>query len=506
MTSPFPNSYWLEPGRILCGEYPRDFDDLEDHEGMAAILQAGVRVFIDLTEEGELKPYREIAHKTATDLGVDPADLEFFRYPIRDVSVPKNTREMRAILRTIRLARHRQRTVYLHCWGGRGRTGTVAGCLLSDLFGLAGEDALVTLGERWLGCAKSEYAESPETGEQRGFVRSFNPLPPPIAGQVRAAILGAAVADALGVPVEFTGRVQRKQDTVKEMRGYGTHRQPEGTWSDDTSMILATMDALSANGDYSPGAIMENFAGWLHEGRYTPHGKVFDVGGATRSAINKYQAEKNPATSGSDHESANGNGSLMRILPIALAYGDDPSLLERGFEISALTHAHIRSQFCCAFYCLVISEVRHRSSLREAVLFAHDVLTDQLDLPLRESEMLARLHPDPLFARSEEEIHSTGHVIDTLEAALWVNHRHDNYRDAVLHAVNLGDDTDTTACVAGGLAALLHGEEGISQEWLEVLVKRESLIDLAERFGDFCLTTAGDMLVRETELPAIDPP
>ena len=495
MTPPFPNSYWLEPSGILCGEYPRDFDDLEDHEGMAAILQSGVRVFIDLTEEGELKPYREIADRTAADLGIDPADLEFFRYPIRDVSVPKNTHEMRVILRKIRMARHRQRTVYLHCWGGRGRTGTVAGCLLSDLFALTGKDALVTLAERWLGCAKSEHSESPETDEQRGFVRSFNRVRPPITSQVRAALLGAAVADALGVPVEFAGRAQRKQDPVTDMRGCGTHHQPAGTWSDDTSMILATMEALAEGGGYSPGAIMEHFVGWLREGRYTPHGKVFDVGGATRSAISKYEAERNPATSGSDHESANGNGSLMRILPIALAYGDDPNLIQRAFEISGLTHAHIRSQFCCAFYCLVISELQHRSSLREAVLFAHEVLTDQLDLPPKEREMLAGLHPDRLFVRSEAQIKSSGHVIDTLEAALWVNHQHDNYRDTVLHAVNLGDDADTTGCVAGGIAALLHGEEGIPPEWLEVLVKRESLIDVAERFADFCFKESGDRLV-----------
>lgn len=497
MTSPFSNSYWLEPGRILCGEYPRDFDDLEDHEGMAAILQSGVRVFIDLTEEGELKPYREIAVKTATDLGIDPATLEFYRYPIRDFSVPKNNQEMRAILRTIRLARHRQRTVYLHCWGGRGRTGTVAGCLLSDLFALTGEEALVILAERWLGCAKSEYSESPENDEQREFVRSFDPVPPSNRNQIRAALLGAAVADALGVPVEFTGRAQRQQDPVIDMRGYGTHHQPAGTWSDDTSMILGTMEALSSSGDYSPNAIMEHFVQWLKEGRYTPHGVVFDVGGATQSAISKYQDERNPATSGSAHESANGNGSLMRILPIALAYGDDPNLIQRAFEISGLTHAHIRSQFCCAFYCLVISELRHRSSLRDAVLFAHEVLTDQLDLPSTEREMLAGLHPNRLFARSEEQIKSSGHVIDTLEAALWVNHQNDNYRDAVLHAVNLGDDTDTTACVAGGLAGLIHGEEAIPAEWLKLLVKREDLIELAERFGDFCLKETGDRLVEK---------
>ena len=105
MKPPFPNSYWLEPGRILCGEYPRDFDDLEDHEGMGAILGAGARVFIDLTEEGELKPYTPIALTNALELGIDPGELEFHRFPIRDVSVPKSQDEMRAILRRIRLAR-----------------------------------------------------------------------------------------------------------------------------------------------------------------------------------------------------------------------------------------------------------------------------------------------------------------------------------------------------------------------------------------------------------------
>lgn len=179
MTPPFSNSYWLEPGRILCGEYPRDFDDLEDHEGMSAILGAGARVFIDLTEEGELKPYRDIAKTTAGSLRLDPEELEFYRFPIRDMSVPKSADEMRAILRTVRLARHRGKTIYLHCWGGRGRTGTVAGCVLRDLFGLGGADALALLSERWQACAKSAHSESPETGPQRGFVQAFNPVRTP---------------------------------------------------------------------------------------------------------------------------------------------------------------------------------------------------------------------------------------------------------------------------------------------------------------------------------------
>jgi hypothetical protein len=181
MTPPIPSSYWLEPGRILCGEYPRDFDDLEDEEGMSAILGAGVRTFVDLTEEGELKPYETIALNTAKELGIEPAELEFHRHSIRDASIPHGNDEMRTIVETILSAIRQEKPVYLHCWGGRGRTGTVAGCVLRELHRIDGEKALRLLGERWQACAKSAHSDSPETEEQRGFVRSFNPVEPSLA-------------------------------------------------------------------------------------------------------------------------------------------------------------------------------------------------------------------------------------------------------------------------------------------------------------------------------------
>ena len=140
----------------------------------AAILTAGVRVFLDLTEEGELKPYREIALATAVSLGIDPGELTFLRHPIRDMSVPQRTKDMRDILRTIRRERHRGRTLYLHCWGGRGRTGTVAACVLNDLFGHRGDESLAVLSSRWQACAKAAFSESPETDEQRRDVREWN--------------------------------------------------------------------------------------------------------------------------------------------------------------------------------------------------------------------------------------------------------------------------------------------------------------------------------------------
>jgi len=485
MTPPFPNSYWLEPGRILCGEYPRDFDDLGEHEGMTAILQAGVRVFLDLTEEGELKPYRDIALAAATSLGIDPGELTFLRHPIRDVSVPRRTQEMRDILRAIRRERHRGRTLYLHCWGGRGRTGTVVGCVLNELFGHRGDEALSVLSSRWQACAKSASSGSPETEEQRHYVREWNPAATVPAAGIRSALLGAAIGDALGVPVEFQGRTARQTDPVTGMRAFGTHHQPAGTWSDDTSMILATMTGLIEPGGYDPTAVMHQFGLWLDQARHTPHGVVFDIGNATHEALTRARSGTPPLECGGTSESSNGNGSLMRILPIALAYADDPDLIVKAAEISSLTHAHERSRFCCAFYCLVASELLHGGSIEEATSFAWEILDHRWIFSPAERPRFDALHPDRLFARAEETIRSTGHVIDTLEAALWVNAQHDDFSDAVLHAVNLGDDTDTTGCVAGGLAGILHGEGAIPAEWIEGLVKREELFDLAERFADF---------------------
>jgi len=486
MKPPFPNSYWLEPGRILCGEYPRYFDDLADHEGMSAILGAGVRVFVDLTEEGELKPYTSVALENAAQLGIDPGDLEFHRHPIHDVSVPRNRGEMRSILRRIRLARHDGKTVYLHCWGGRGRTGTVAGCALRDFFGLDGDEALELLFERWLACAKSASSDSPETEEQRGFVRSFNPVRSR-KNQIRGALLGAATGDALGVPVEFAGRQARKNDPVTGMRGFGTHNQPAGTWSDDTSMILATIEGLVSAGTWSPDAVMGEFSLWLKEAKHTPHGTVFDIGNATRDAIQRFGSGTAPLQCGGTSDRSNGNGSLMRILPVGLAYSDDPDLVEKASDWSALTHAHERSRMSCAFYCLVVSELLHGGTIEKATAFAWDVMDHRWEFSTSERAHFDRWKPERLFARDEDEIGSSGHVVDTLEAALWVNARHDNYRDAVLHAVNLGDDTDTTGSVAGGIAGLIHGEKSIPAEWLKALVKKEELTKIAKRFSAFCV-------------------
>jgi ADP-ribosyl-[dinitrogen reductase] hydrolase len=165
---------------------------------------------------------------------------------------------------------------------------------------------------------------------------------------------GVAVGDALGVPVEFRSRKERERDPVVDLRGYGTHNQPPGTWSDDTSLSLCTIDTLLHNGeDYQ--ALGRSFVRWLDAEIWTPHGAVFDVGNATAEAIQRLARGVAPLEAGRDDELSNGNGSLMRILPVAIWFAGQQTAdaIEAAHRFSALTHRHPRSQVGCAVFCLV---------------------------------------------------------------------------------------------------------------------------------------------------------
>lgn len=256
--------------------------------------------------------------------------------------------------------------------------------------------------------------------------------------KLKAAIYGLAVGDALGVPVEFR---ERGTFSITTMTGYGTYSQPAGTWSDDTSMTLATCDSIRALGRVDADDILQRFRKWLYEGEYAIDGKVFDVGGTTARALRSGKGESS--------EYSNGNGSLMRILPLAFTNADDNAIA----QVSAITHAHSLSKNICIEY----------------VNLARDLICGK-DF----SAALSRIsRAAGISAKRESEIPSSGYVADTFQAALWCISTTSCYKDAVLKAVNLGEDTDTTAAVTGGLAGIIYGMDAIPQEWLDTLRGRD---------------------------------
>lgn len=305
--------------------------------------------------------------------------------------------------------------------------------------------------------------------------------------RLMGGLIGVLVGDALGVPVEFTGRSMRDRDPVIGMRGFGTWNQPAGTWSDDSSMTLATTDVLIRNGWDLP-AMLHGFLGWLDRNEWTPHGEVFDIGNATRNALMLFRIGGDHTTCGQSHERDNGNGSLMRCLPVSLwLFGATAEqMVEHAGLASALTHAHLRSRLCCAWHALWCDAVLGGHDVRSAAVHASKRLRPLITVDL-ERQTLKRLLDGSLMELPRSTIQSDGYVVSTLEASLWCVANHGDFRSSVLAAVNLGGDTDTTGAVAGGMAGLLYGLNAIPAEWISALARRDDVIALAERFADACV-------------------
>ena len=278
-------------------------------------------------------------------------------------------------------------------------------------------------------------------------------------------IFGLVVGDAVGVPYEFS---RRDTFTATDMTGYGSYNLPAGTWSDDSSMALATVESMARLGRISPDDIMHNFYRWTDENAFTPYGELFDIGFATRDAIQRYAGGVPAGKCGGRGERDNGNGSLMRILPLAFT----DCRYKTVDAVSGLTHAHEISLEACRIYISVARKLLRGKPLHEIVKMIKPKLSVYERLPVLET-------------LQRDEISSGGYVVDTLEAALWCNLKSSSYRECILLAVNLGRDTDTVAAIAGGLAGIVYGtggEKGIPEEWIGQIARKEWIEELCEKF------------------------
>lgn len=299
----------------------------------------------------------------------------------------------------------------------------------------------------------------------------------------QSGILGLCIGDAVGVPVEFTPRKTLQTTPVCGMQGGGNAGKPAGTWSDDSALTLATLDSLAEGGDTDN--CMQKFTAWLKEGKYTSDGDVFDVGNTTRNAIINHVPGKSL--------SENGNGSLMRILPVAYVlfakYGDGalktPEAFETIHQYSALTHAHPISKMTCGIYCCVVWELLCGLSKTEAVDEGASAAARYYHASPEFQpwyQYFSRIFNRIIGSLSEAGIRSGGFAVDTLEAALWVLLKNETYESTILAAVNLGDDTDTTASVAGSLAGIYYGEKSIPKVWIDTLKGKELIYSLCAKF------------------------
>ena len=299
-----------------------------------------------------------------------------------------------------------------------------------------------------------------------------------------SGIYGFCVGDVLGVPVEFESREERREDKVCEMRAYGTHHQYFGTWSDDTSLTLCLIDSLK-NG-YNLKDIADKFVKFYFDALWTPYGKVFDIGNTTTLAIQQISMGESLEFCGGRSESSNGNGSLMRTLPLAYYLRNVENIKKIRIieEVSSLTHAHKRSKLACIIYtefAMNLIKLKDKKESYEASLkFIKEYCFEKYQ---DEFSNFYRILNGEIYLLSENEISSSGYVIDTLEAVLWSFFVSNNYEEAIFTAINLGNDTDTIGALVGGLAGIYYGLDSINDNWIQCLARKKDIYKLLCNFN-----------------------
>ncbi|MBW4557202.1 MAG: ADP-ribosylglycohydrolase family protein [Trichormus sp. ATA11-4-KO1] len=305
------------------------------------------------------------------------------------------------------------------------------------------------------------------------------------ATKTLSGLMGLCVGDALGVPVEFTSRAERVKSPVTTMLGYGTWNQPPGTWSDDSSLTFCLAESLCRG--YSLDAIANSFWRWYKQAYWTARGDLFDIGQTTHAAIMRLKQGILPHQAGGKVENSNGNGSLMRILPMAYCHKivTFNELMARVHDVSAITHAHARSQMACGIYISIAVALLEGANPQAAYLQGLEKIQSIYSEReyILEKPHFGRVFSGEIAKLPVEEINSGGYVIDTLESSLWCLLNSSSYSETVLKAINLGGDTDTTAAVVGGLAGIYYGVENIPQAWINQIARKQDIINLAERFA-----------------------
>ncbi|GAA5142804.1 ADP-ribosylglycohydrolase family protein [Prosthecobacter algae] len=304
--------------------------------------------------------------------------------------------------------------------------------------------------------------------------------------RIFGGLYGSLVGDALGVPVEFKPRADRVADPVTGMRDYGTHGQPAGTWSDDGALLLCSVESLVEKG-FDTEDMGARFVRWCSLGHWAAHGTVFDIGIATRKALRLIEQGCPAELAGGQDAYDNGNGSLMRILPVALAFHpkDEPLFRSHLERASAITHGHARSKMACVFHGLFVRGLMKGLTKAEALAESREAFIQQFENNPEITNFWNVLHAD-LITWHESQVRSGGYVMETLTASLWCLLTTSSFSECVLKAVNLGDDTDTTGCVAGGLAGVYYGLEAIPEDWRAKLPRQQNLQDLFQHFVSLC--------------------
>ncbi|MGW9820300.1 ADP-ribosylglycohydrolase/protein-tyrosine phosphatase [Methylorubrum extorquens] len=454
------------PGKVqlegATGSWSRDLTT-----DIRAISDWGATALVTLIEGHEI----EALQVGGLEVECRRHGIEWFHLPIPDVSTP--TDEFEAAWATIGEGlRSRLRNgfnVVVHCKGGLGRAGTIAARLLVEL-GADPEDAIQRVREARPGAI--------ETVEQERHVHDIRPIPErlpsttldAIKDRALGALAGLAVGDAIGTTVEFQQR--GTFDPVTDMVGGGPFNLRPGQWTDDTSMALCLADSLIECGRLDERDLLTRFSRWFGEGENSVTGHCFDIGNVTATALTHFERTGGIHAGPTDRMTA-GNGSLMRLSPVAVRYWNDfDRLRDAARRQSYTTHgAQEAVDACEAFSAIMASAIQGKP------------LTDVLSPSFGHSlcDGVQAIIGGSWNGKRRDDIRSSGYVLHSLEAALWCVGSSGSFSEAVLKAVNLGDDADTTGAITGQLAGAIYGLSGIPERWRKRLAWNDRIKGLADR-------------------------
>lgn len=299
-------------------------------------------------------------------------------------------------------------------------------------------------------------------------------------------LLGVAVADALGAPVEFNSAENLDMDAIasnykdepNRLTAFGTWNKPVGTFTDDTSMTLCTAQFL-LDGPPTTDDLMELYCKWYYEGFWTADNDVFDIGNTTLKALHHFKETKDSMSSGLNGFRDNGNGALMRILPILSMIKDFDlqTFYTISARVTACTHAHEISIGCSNIYLSLAKEIANGKKDKEELLERVQTYAGLLN----QANLVGECFDDNYLSQEKLDVNPGGYVVGTLNIAIHSLLTTNSYKEAVLKAISYGGDTDTNAAVTGGLAAIYYGSDTIPAEWLNELKRKEEIIELAEK-------------------------
>ncbi len=304
--------------------------------------------------------------------------------------------------------------------------------------------------------------------------------------KVKDTIYGFIVGEAMGVPIEFRSRESLKEEPITTMIGYGTYFYiPEGVWSDDGALTLATMDSIASCGKIDCTDMATRFCEWVKHGKYTATNEVFDIGITTKYALRRFMDEHVEAIKcGGVGIGENGNGSLMRMAPIALycyyAKKNDEEILDIVKNTSSITHAHEQSIMGCYMYVKYLLFLLQGENKIDA--YEHMRQLDYSMFSQETQDVYYRILMEDISKYKEDDIKSNGYIVYTLEAVLWTILRTRTYQEAIVVSINLGEDTDTVGAITGSLAGIIYGYSTIDDEWIKALKNKELLDSIILEF------------------------